>query len=37
MCLTGSYYWSLLPLALLYGLSAGVYWMLPRPPRRVAP
>jgi MFS family permease len=30
---TGSYYWSLLPLALLYGLSACVYWTLPRPPR----
>jgi hypothetical protein len=37
---TGSYYWSLLPLALIYGLSACVYWTLPRPtrpPRRVAP
>jgi MFS family permease len=34
---TGSYYWSLLPLAILYGLSAGVYWTLPRPSRRVAP
>jgi MFS family permease len=28
---TGSYYWSLLPLAVIYGLSAGVYWTLPRP------
>jgi predicted MFS family arabinose efflux permease len=30
---TGSYYWSLLPLALLYGLSACVYWTLPKPTR----
>jgi sugar phosphate permease len=30
---TGSYYWSLLPLAILYGLSACVYWTLPRPTR----
>jgi MFS-type transporter involved in bile tolerance (Atg22 family) len=30
---TGSYYWSLLPLALIYGLSACVYWTLPRPTR----
>jgi MFS family permease len=28
---TGSYYWSLLPLALIYGLAACVYWFLPRP------
>ncbi|WP_089945471.1 MFS transporter [Candidatus Entotheonella palauensis] len=28
---TGSYYWSLLPLAAVYGLSACVYWFLPRP------
>jgi hypothetical protein len=28
---TGSYYWSLLPLITVYGLSAGVYWFLPRP------
>ena len=28
---TGSYYWSLLPLAIIYGLSAGVYWLLPQP------
>jgi len=28
---TGSYYWSLLPLAVIYGLSACVYWALPRP------
>ena len=28
---TGSYYWSLLPLALVYGLATGVYWFLPRP------
>jgi len=29
---TGSYYWSLLPLAIIYGLSACVYWLLPQPP-----
>jgi len=28
---TGSYYWSLLPLAVIYGLSACVYWTLPKP------
>ena len=28
---TGSYYWSLLPLAVIYGLSGCVYWALPRP------
>ena len=28
---TGSYYWSLLPLALVYGLATCVYWFLPRP------
>jgi MFS family permease len=28
---TGSYYWSLLPLAIIYGLSACVYWLLPQP------
>ncbi|MGE3540282.1 MAG: MFS transporter [Candidatus Tectimicrobiota bacterium] len=28
---TGSYYWALLPLALIYSLSAGCYWILPRP------
>lgn len=28
---TGSYYWSLIPLALIYALSAGCYWLLPRP------
>lgn len=28
---TGSYYWSLLPLAIIYGLSACVYWTLPGP------
>lgn len=28
---TGSYYWALVPLAILYGLSACVYWALPRP------
>lgn len=34
---TGSYYWSLLPLAVVYGLAACVYWFLPRPqtPRRL--
>ena len=31
---TGSYYWSLLPLAIIYGLSACVYWLLPSPPHR---
>ena len=30
---TGSYYWALLPLAVIYGLSACVYWTLPRPAR----
>jgi len=30
---TGSYYWSLLPLAVIYGLSACVYWALPQPTR----
>jgi MCP family monocarboxylic acid transporter-like MFS transporter 13 len=28
---TGSYYWALLPLAAIYGLSACVYWTLPQP------
>lgn len=28
---TGSYYWSLMPLALIYLLSMVVYWILPRP------
>jgi MFS family permease len=28
---TGSYYWALLPLVVVYGLSACVYWALPRP------
>ena len=28
---TGSYYWSLLPLAVIYGLSACCYWTLPQP------
>jgi MFS family permease len=28
---TGSYYWALVPLAVLYGLSACVYWTLPAP------
>lgn len=28
---TGSYYWSLVPLAIIYGLSACVYWTLPQP------
>ena len=30
---TGSYYWSLVPLAVIYGLSACVYWTLPQPTR----
>lgn len=28
---TGSYYWALLPLAIIYVLSACVYWALPQP------
>jgi MFS family permease len=28
---TGSYYWSLLPLALVYSLATCVYWILPQP------
>jgi sugar phosphate permease len=28
---TGSYYWSLIPLAIIYALSTVVYWTLPRP------
>ncbi len=28
---TGSYYWALIPLAVIYGLSACCYWTLPRP------
>jgi MFS family permease len=28
---TGSYYWSLLPLALVYSLATCVYWVLPQP------
>ena len=28
---TGSYYWALLPLALIYGLAAIGYWIIPRP------
>ena len=28
---TGSYYWALLPLAVIYGLAAVSYWMIPRP------
>ena len=28
---TGSYYWALLPLTVIYGLSAIVYWTIPRP------
>jgi MFS family permease len=28
---TGSYYWSLLPLAVIYALATCVYWFLPRP------
>lgn len=28
---TGSYYWALIPLALIYALSTLVYWFLPRP------
>jgi MFS family permease len=34
---TGSYYWSLLPLAILYGLSACVYWLLPLPTTAARP
>jgi len=30
---TGSYYWSLVPLAVIYGLSACTYWTLPQPTR----
>jgi len=28
---TGSYFWAVVPLAILYALSAGFYWLLPRP------
>ena len=28
---TGSYYWALIPLIVLYGLSAIFYWTIPRP------
>ncbi|MCZ6615324.1 MAG: hypothetical protein O6920_06050, partial [Chloroflexi bacterium] len=28
---TGSYYWAVVPLAILYATSAGFYWLLPRP------
>jgi len=28
---TNSYYWALVPLFILYGLSAFFYWTLPRP------
>ena len=36
---TGSYRWAIIPLAILYGLSAFFYWTLPRPkmPVRVPP
>ena len=35
---TGSYYWALLPLAVIYALAAVGYWVIPRPkpPERVA-
>ena len=35
---TGSYYWALLPLAVIYSLAAVGYWVIPRPkpPLRVA-
>ena len=35
---TGSYYWALLPLAVIYALAAVGYWLIPRPkpPVRVA-
>ena len=34
---TGSYFWSLVPLAIIYALAAGSYWVIPRPkpPQRV--
>ncbi len=32
---TGSYYWALLPLAVVYSMSTAVYWLLP-PPKRPA-
>ena len=34
---TGSFYWALLPLAVVYGLAAVGYWLIPRPkpPERV--
>ena len=34
---TGSYYWALLPLAVIYGFAAVGYWVIPRPkpPMRV--
>ena len=34
---TGSYYWALLPLAVIYSLAAVSYWLIPRPkpPARV--
>ncbi len=28
---TGSYFWAVVPLAILYATSAGFYWLLPRP------
>ena len=28
---TGSFYWALLPLAIIYGLAAVGYWLIPRP------
>lgn len=28
---TGSYYWALLPLAVIYGFAAVGYWVIPRP------
>ncbi len=28
---TGSYYWALMPLAVIYGMAAVSYWLIPRP------
>ena len=28
---TGSYYWALLPLAIIYAFAAVGYWVIPRP------
>jgi hypothetical protein len=34
---TGSYFWSLVPLAVIYALASVGYWIIPRPrpPQRV--